>query len=135
MRRSRSIHGGEAMRPQGDVVSLSKELAVAHRLSLVIGLASVVCLALLHTGSRASAQLSEHSRPTVPSKGASIKNFVPLWPSAPLAGHMLAIAMPELGLSDLFGNGSNGPSSNAAEPADTGTPSGVVTGHVKYDGT
>ena len=122
------------MRRQVDVVSLSNGLAVANRLSLVIGLASVVCLALLHAGSRGPAQLSEHSRPTLSSKGPKIKNFVPLWSSTPLAGHMLAIAMPELGLSGLFGNGSNGSSSDAAAAADTGAPSGVVTGHVKYDG-
>ena len=38
------------MRRQVDVVSLSNRLAVANRHSLVIGLASVVCLALLYAG-------------------------------------------------------------------------------------
>jgi plastocyanin len=106
-------------------MSLCDELAAANRLSSLIVLALVICIALLHGESRRPVQRSDQLPPVSSSTGSMPKDFVPLWSS---------IGIPELNLSELLGEVFNASLSRAAETAPAVAAKSVVTGHVKYDG-
>jgi plastocyanin len=108
-----------------NLMSLCDELAAANRLSSLIVLALVICIALLHGESRRPVQRSDQLPPVSSSTGSMPKDFVPLWSS---------IGIPELNLSELLGEVFNASLSRAAETAPAVAAKSVVTGHVKYDG-
>ncbi len=122
------------MRRPLNLVSLSREFAVAHGLSLAAGLASLLCVALFHVGARGPVRVSDQSRASFSGTVAMTKNFRPVRSSGALAMHMLSVAMPELGLPELLSNGFSGVSSDPGDGGAAVAPSSVVTGHVKYDG-
>lgn len=122
------------MRRPLNLVFSAHEFAVAHRLSLAIVLASMVCAALLPIPARGPAQVSEQSRANSPATVSMTKNLRPARSSGTLAMHMLSIAVPELGLPELLSKAFNGSSSDAGDGGAAVAPGGMVTGHVKYEG-
>ena len=122
------------MRRPLNLVFSAHEFAVAHRLSLAIVLASMVCAALLPIPARVPAQVSEQSRANPPATVSMTKNLRPARSSGTLAMHMLSIAVLELGLPELLSKAFNGSSSDAGDGGAAVAPGGMVTGHVKYEG-
>jgi plastocyanin len=122
------------MRRPLNLVSLSHEFAVAHRLSLATVLASVVCVALLHAPARRTIQVSDQSRANSSPTVSMTSDLHAARSSGALAMQMLSVAMPELGLPELLSKGLSGSSSDAGDGAAPVAASSVVTGHVKYEG-